>query len=390
VEIDHMLDTLTLRETPTSNEPTTDDASRDVDSRADESRDAGPGDHVRASDPPCMPEPVRREARPCVAKDPVLVLVYRALDTSFDALQRELPRVWAGDTVTGVHRMRMATRRTRAVLRAFRDILPRESTSSLANEAAWLAGELGSVRDLDVYLAQLDRATADLPPELRADLEPHMARIRAQRAAAHRALLESLAGARYAQMSAEFARYLDEGPPAAALRRARGLNAREGAEDFALRALKRARKTGRHITGDSQAERQHKLRLRCKRLRYLLESFEPLYGEQLDGTIKSLKRVQDALGDLRDVTAAAGRLREQADNASDFALPGASDDERTRCRIACRMLMHLQEAEAVHAQQRFDRSWQQFDQRGRKKKLRRIMRRSRRTVTTEPVAATRA
>jgi CHAD domain-containing protein len=239
-----------------------------------------------------------------------------------------------------------------------------------------------------VYLAQLDEGTAHLPPELRADLEPHVARVRAQRAGAHRALLESIAGPRYRQMTAEFARYLDEGPSAAALRRSRGVTAREGAEQFALRALKRARKAGRNIAGDSRAERQHQLRLRCKRLRYLLESFEPLYGEQLDGAIRSLKRVQDGLGELRDVSAAAERLRAQANNATESALPDASADERVRCRIACQMLMHLQQAEAVHAQQRFERSWRQFEERVRKKRLRRALRRPKRTATRTADTAT--
>src|SRR5262245_48780335 len=183
-----MLDTLTLREAQAPTERPA-EASLGV-----ESGDVNSRETISSADAPRMPEPMRREPRPCHAKDAVLVLVYRALDASFDALQRELPRVWEGDTVTGVHRMRMATRRTRAVLRTFRDILSRDSTASLAHEAAWLAGELGPVRDLDVYLALLEHATEELPPVLRADLEPHVAHVRTQRAIAHRALLESIAG----------------------------------------------------------------------------------------------------------------------------------------------------------------------------------------------------
>src|SRR5262245_12274717 len=120
-----MLDTLTLRSAQTPNEPPVDSPLGDGPSEADARESSA------EAEPPQMPQPARREPRPCRPKDPILVLVYRALDASFDAQQRELSRVWAGDTATGVHRMRMATRRTRAVLRTFRDILPRESTGSL-------------------------------------------------------------------------------------------------------------------------------------------------------------------------------------------------------------------------------------------------------------------
>jgi uncharacterized protein (DUF2267 family) len=207
-----MLDTLTLRAAQTQNEPPV-ESSLGVEPTDVEARDSSPD-----ADPPQIPQPVRREPRPCESKNPVLVLAYRALDASFDAQQRELPRVWAGDTVTGVHRMRMATRRTRAVLRAFRDILPRASTASLASESAWLAGELGPVRDLDVYLARLDEGTAHLPPELRADLEPHIARV-GRRAGASRA---ARASRDLATGDDRRVRTLSRrGPSAAALRRSR-------------------------------------------------------------------------------------------------------------------------------------------------------------------------
>lgn len=331
-----------------------------------------------SDDVPAMPQPVLREPRPCQPTDPILVLVYRALDASFDALQRELPRVWREDTVSGVHHMRTATRRTRAVLRTFREILPRQATRSLTDEAAWLASELGVQRDLDVHIAQVEQARARMAPGLQTDLEPYVGHVYALRSAAHRRVLGSLASERFVRLSTEFASYLDQGPSAAALRRSRGMSAREGAERFALRALRRIRKAGRHIERDAQPERLHRLRLRCKRMRYLLESFAPLYGERLDGAIKSLKRVQDGLGDERDLSAAVIRLRTYADLLPG---PGAIDVDAespaTRCRAACHELARLLELEAVRARHRFARAWRHFDERVRKRRLRRVLRRTR-------------
>ena len=52
----------------------------------------------------------------------------------------------------------------------------------------------------------------------------------------------------------------------------------------------------------------HRLRIRCKRLRYALEFVQDLYGEPARGFTRRLAKLQDLLGGLQDCQVAMERL----------------------------------------------------------------------------------
>ena len=87
-----------------------------------------------------------------------MVLAYLRLQA--DALQSLEPMVRA-DEFDAVHQMRVATRRLRATLRSFGQVIPRSDTERLAGELKWLGGLLGAARDGEV-----------LPAHLQASLRP--------------------------------------------------------------------------------------------------------------------------------------------------------------------------------------------------------------------------
>ncbi|HYM64458.1 MAG TPA: CHAD domain-containing protein, partial [Gaiellaceae bacterium] len=74
------------------------------------------------------------------------------------------PGVRLGDDPEAVHRLRVATRRLRAVLRAAAPLLEREKSEPLRAELAWLADVLGPVRDLDVLGEYLRTEIRGLEP----------------------------------------------------------------------------------------------------------------------------------------------------------------------------------------------------------------------------------
>ena len=70
------------------------------------------------------------------------------------------------DAPDSVHQMRVASRRLRSALQAYRRVLDRDATRPLTEELKWLAGELAPARDSEV-MAERFRAMVDqLPPEL--------------------------------------------------------------------------------------------------------------------------------------------------------------------------------------------------------------------------------
>jgi hypothetical protein len=71
-----------------------------------------------------------------------------------------------------------------------------------------------------------------------------------------------------------------------------------------------ARKAARRAKRTGMASDYHRLRIRCKRLRYSLEFASGLYDGELKGFVRQMTRLQDALGSMQDAEVAASRLED--------------------------------------------------------------------------------
>ena len=77
------------------------------------------------------------------------------------------------------------------------------------------------------------------------------------------------------------------------------------------RAFRRVLKKGSAIGQDSPPEPLHRLRIDCKKLRYLLEFFRSLYDDdEIARLVRALKQLQDNLGDFNDLVVQRAKLRE--------------------------------------------------------------------------------
>ncbi len=54
------------------------------------------------------------------------------------------------------------------------------------------------------------------------------------------------------------------------------------------------------VSGATNLEALHQLRLLAKRFRYTVEVFQPLYGPGIQGRLKKLRALQQCLGDIND------------------------------------------------------------------------------------------
>jgi hypothetical protein len=70
-----------------------------------------------------------------------------------------------------------------------------------------------------------------------------------------------------------------------------------------------ARKAARRAKRTGAATDYHRLRIRCKRLRYALEFASGLYDGELKGFVRQMTRLQDALGSMQDAAVASSRLQ---------------------------------------------------------------------------------
>jgi CHAD domain-containing protein len=237
-------------------------------------------------------------------------------DVAFAVLRRDAaamishePGTRLGEDIEALHQMRVSTRRMRAALDLFADVLPARALH-FRSELGWLADALGRVRDLDIQLGHFDGWIGELHGQGDVPLGELAALLTQQRELARTDMLEALDSRRYERLVVGLVAMLKAGPmrrsPAsrqpAIISMVPLIETRHRA---AVKAATRARRTG--IASD-----YHRLRIRGKRLRYSLDFTTGLYDNQLRAFGRQLAKLQDELGLMQDAEVAAERLRHLA------------------------------------------------------------------------------
>ncbi len=241
-----------------------------------------------------------------------------------------------GEDVEQLHDMRVATRRLRAALALFAGVLP-DYSGHLRSELGWLADQLGAVRDLDVQLERLDRWRDELPREDSGALTDLARLLGRERDAARASMLGCLDSMRYDRLVSEFTSMLRPGSAQGPGRQAKAAQVPAAAvvpglvvarHRSAVTAARRARRSG-------DPADFHRLRIRCKRLRYALEFVSEIYDGRTRGVVRRVVDLQDCLGVMQDARVAAARLHALATSetselsaATVFAMGGVAERYR--------------------------------------------------------------
>ena len=235
------------------------------------------------------------------------------------------------DDPEGVHQLRVAVRRLRALVGAYRSHIDDAIHAYLADELRWLQLQLGPARDWDVFIDQgLARLRERLPNELA--LEALRREAEALRQSAYQTAIAALDAPRYTTLLLKLALWLD-GATWARPASEPGLESPlyQPVAAFA-NAILRTRHKRLHKLGDKHAElgeaQLHKLRLLSKKLRYVAEFFRDLYPRKVARRyVDGLVDIQETLGSLNDavvsrhlITAAERRLAEHAPALSGRAI----------------------------------------------------------------------
>jgi CHAD domain-containing protein len=255
------------------------------------------------------------------------------LQARFQELRTELLAADVGlrirDDAEDVHRMRVATRRLRATLRAGRKVFDRDWAESLRRELEYLGDALGAVRDLDVLVAHLDEAAGALDRGDAVTVAPLLQMLRERRTRAR----ESLAAVLDSEPYFELLRSLERASSSPLVS-----DPDIRLESLARKEFKRLCKTARSLRPDASDGELHKLRIRGKRARYAAELAQPLRGAPAKKFIRRAKRLQDLLGEHQDAVVAEQEIRELArrlpDHAASLAAGRLVSAQRLRRRSA--------------------------------------------------------
>jgi CHAD domain-containing protein len=209
-----------------------------------------------------------------------------------------------------LHDFRVAVRHSRAVLKHIREIFPAKTARRFRDDFSWLNRVSGPARDRDVMLAKLQGYRDRLPAHLQDTLAPLQRHWEEERLRHYRELIATLDSPRYRQFIRAWRRFLDAPVPA----HPEEDNAQRSAGDTAGPLIRRAHKKflrrGDTLTEESSADDLHRLRKTCKRLRYLLDLFQPLLPKRSAKLGNKVKKLQDMLGDIHDLHVQTESLRQ--------------------------------------------------------------------------------
>ncbi len=215
------------------------------------------------------------------------------------------------DAKEGPHQLRVGLRRLRSALGLFAPAIGGAEADRLGEEARWLAGEAGALRDLDVLTEEIVAPAAKATPE-EPGFAPLLAALERRRVETRAHLRAALRSGRAQAFLLHLARFVEcRGwlDPSDLSQTERLAQPAPALADAALeRAWRRAAKRAKGLAA-LDIEARHDLRKALKRLRYTIEFLASLYGEKRVAVfVKRLKALQDVFGALNDHATAEATL----------------------------------------------------------------------------------
>jgi inorganic triphosphatase YgiF len=219
------------------------------------------------------------------------------------ALFDNLVMLVASGDAGALHQSRVCVRRLRAALSLFAPVLGWGDEKVIQAELKWLCDLLRETREFDVLVKSVLEPAAAANPDA-PGFEPLIAAFRSRRDRAYAAITDDLRSRRLFELSLGLvARFVDLSR--AGIHRPQGENRLEtGITRFLAKHVRRRLssfvKDSREIEKLEPTE-QHRIRIRAKKLRYMIEPLGDLMPrKQYLEVVSSLREIQDALGLLND------------------------------------------------------------------------------------------
>ncbi|RXA21194.1 CHAD domain-containing protein [Methanosarcina sp. MSH10X1] len=246
--------------------------------------------------------------------DSMAGLACRILSYQFSSMLSHERGTVKGEEIEELHDMRVAVRRMRAATKIFEAYLDSRQLEPYLKGLKITLGSLGEVRDLDVFREKAEKYLKTLPTGHEHDLDSLFAMLTLEREEARKDMLAYLDSEKYQAFKREFSDVLASpenlGLPAINRKHdALPHRVREVLPSILYARLADINAYSEWVDGPYlPVERLHRLRIAAKGMRYTLEFFESVLGEDAKVLVKELKTLQEHLGDMHDAVIAVDRL----------------------------------------------------------------------------------
>lgn len=217
------------------------------------------------------------------------------------AMQAEVEGVLKSTDIEYVHRMRVASRRLRSSLSIFRDSFPKKDYKRHARDIRAVTKALGAARDLDVQMELLENLHPQFAdPRLAPGVNRLQLRLKQQRQEAQNQVIKAMKTLEEDETLRSIARWA-----APWLEKAEDIYLYSPAlYELAFSSIRVQLQEmlvfDEAVRVETNVAELHAMRISAKHLRYTMEIFESLYGEEMKAFISQTKKLQDLLGSIHD------------------------------------------------------------------------------------------
>lgn len=266
--------------------------------------------------------------------DHMMEAAHKILRFHFGRMLKHEHGTMLGKDTEELHDMRVAAMRMRSVLQVFNGHLDMDVMKPFFRSIKATRKSLGAVRDLDVFMEKIQYYIESLPEQRMSELDELTGTLLIERDKARGLMLLHLDSRKYEKFKLKFVKVLEkEGRWEESLADKYGKPLPHRVRDvlppllYKQLAAVRAYDDLVHEAEPSY-EMLHALRIDVKILRYTLEFFEEVLGEETKNLVKDLKALQDNLGDIHDAVVAMELLENYLKYGKWGSIEGRKSEEK--------------------------------------------------------------
>ena len=262
-----------------------------------------------------------------------------------------------------LHDFRVAVRRSRSLLSQVKEVFDPQTAAKLQTDLRTLGQLTGRLRDLDVYLLMQSHYEILVPEPLRPGVIRLFRSLKAKRRNEFKKLAAAMAGAEYTDILSFLENFLKQNIDTTSAPANARIPVIDTAKTVIFKHFRKIIKSGGKITAATPDAKIHRLRIDCKKLRYLLEFFTSLFpAGEMKALIKQLKILQDNLGTFNDLSVQQDFLY---DYLKTMRMPSALSFQLAAATGGLIVRLNIEQAEVRRA---FFNVFKQFDSKDNRKR----------------------
>ncbi|MBI9071458.1 MAG: CHAD domain-containing protein [Melioribacteraceae bacterium] len=210
-----------------------------------------------------------------------------------------------------LHDFRVSIRKLRSGLSEIKGIIPKQTAFDFKTKFEQIQKSTNHARDLDVLLLIRNEYEKNLPKEFRSGLTQFFRSVKLERNREYKKLQAFILSKEYLDIIDGWLNFLKSDLVNESENcKNKKLPIKEVAKRFIRKKFRQIISIGNEINENSQDTDFHRLRIECKKLRYMIEFFSSLFPKnEIENFSAQLKQLQNNLGEFNDLSIQQEKLK---------------------------------------------------------------------------------